>query len=476
MTATTTGHATTAGLQAGSHVRARAASEFVQAAGEHTQSVVERTDLRLIARHMYTLMARNIASDGFLFADPTDPSRFSTPGAVIAAPSYPANSPGVDQDYVFNWTRDAAIVTMEVAAAGLPSRGDGVEPLEDYVRFAAICQGNAIPTLAHACFTIEGQSRPWTEQNDGPALQSLAIMQAFDQLDGQTQDLARQVIGRNLDWLLGTYQQPTTNLWEEHHGYSFFARAVQLRFLREISTNQIGVHVPEATAGAVAWLQDALNRHWDGSRFLSLIADDNGGAPTDPAGPGYDPNIDIVMAAVYGAVALTDTRLLATAAQLRAQWSDPSSDCVYQINIADARLGIGPMTGRYPGDTYDGDLSDHVLGGHPWALTTCNFAELYYRLAAGVRAMGSLPFDELSAPFFHQVGIGADTAPHDAVGALEEAGDRMLKAVIYHSDNLELSEQFDAWSGFTRSVRNLTWSYAAYLSAVRAKTGLNVQG
>ena len=51
----------------------------------------------------------------------------------------------------------------------------------------------------------------------------------------------------------------------------------------------------------------------------------------------------------------------------------------------------------------------------------------------------------------------------------------MLRAVIYHSDNLELSEQFDGVSGYEKSVRNLTWSYAAFLSAVRAKTGQSVK-
>jgi glucoamylase len=45
----------------------------------------------------------------------------------------------------------------------------------------------------------------------------------------------------------------------------------------------------------------------------------------------------------------------------------------------------------------------------------------------------------------------------------------MLRALIYHSDNLELSEQFDRDSGFEKSVSNLTWSYAAFLSAVRAR-------
>ncbi|MDP9793765.1 glucoamylase [Catenuloplanes nepalensis] len=467
MTATT--------LEPDTHTRARTGSEYAGQQSQNVQAGVRRTDFRVIAQHMFSLMMRNVATDGFLFEDPVEPGRFSAPGCVIAAPSYPANSPGVDQDYVFNWTRDAAITAMELAAAGMPARPSaGVQPLEDYVRFAAICQGNAIPTLAHACFTVEGVSRPWTEQNDGPALQTLAILQAFAQLDEPTQAIARQVIGRNLDFLAEAYRQQTTNLWEEHAGYSFFARSVQLRCFREISANTIGITVPAGWQDATDWLQNALATHWDGTRYLSLIGD--GAPPTDPAGPGYDPNIDIVMAAIYGAIPVTDTRLLATAAELRAQWADPQAPTVYPVNLTDQQLGIGPMVGRYPGDTYDGEVSDPVPGGHPWALTTCNFAELYYRLAAEVRAGGSVPYDALSAPLFTQIGVTDGTSPQDTATALEQAGDRMLQAVIYHSDNLELSEQFDGTTGYCRSVSNLTWSYAAYLSAVRAKTGLNVQG
>jgi len=64
----------------------------------------------------------------------------------------------------------------------------------------------------------------------------------------------------------------------------------------------------------------------------------------------------------------------------------------------------------------------------------------------------------------------------DVITKLQDAGDAMLAAVIYHSDLLELSEQFDGVTGYEKSVRNLTWSYAAFLSAVRARTGQNVQG
>jgi glucoamylase len=347
--------------------------------------------------------------------------------------------------------------------------GTGVQPLIDYVNFAKVCQDNAAPTLAHACFTIEGQSRPWTEQADGPAVQTLAMLRAFPQLDEATQMLAVKVIAKNLRFLLGTYQEPTFNLWEEHQGYSFFVTAVQLKCLQAISANTYGIKVPSGTAEAMAWMEGALQAHWNGTCYLSVLAQPPGDGAPAPVTAGYDPNIDIVMASVYGAVPATDTKLLATAAQLRRQWADSGSDVVYPINMSDASLGIGPVLGRYPGDTYDGDVAHPVPGGHPWALCTCNFAELYYNLANEIATAQAVPFDDLSSEFFGQVGIAPDAKPTDAVAALRNAGDAMLQAVIYHSDHLELSEQFDATTGYEKSVSNLSWSYASFLSAIRAR-------
>jgi glucoamylase len=192
--------------------------------------------------------------------------------------------------------------------------------------------------------------------------------------------------------------------------------------------------------------------------------------PTDYRAP-YDPNIDIVMAAIYGAIQVIDTKLLATAAQLRSQWADPSSPYFYPINGADQQRGFGPLLGRYPGDVYDGD-TDTQVGDHPWAVSTANFAELYYRLAAQITTAGTIPLDSLSESFFSQVSITADTTTAAAATALQAAGDQMLQAVIFHSDNLELSEQFDATTGYEKSVSNLTWSYASFLSAVRARTAV----
>ncbi|MEU0886117.1 glycoside hydrolase family 15 protein [Lentzea sp. NPDC005914] len=437
-------------------------------------------DLASLVPIMYTFMFRNIASDGFIFSDPQAPgdiSRDSKPGCVIAAPSFPADTPGIDEDYVFNWVRDGAITAMEVAKAGMPtSPGGTVQTLNDFVTFADLCHSNAQPPLTkgHACFTIAGDARPWTEQNDGPALQSITILAAFEQLDAGTQKRAVDLVNSNVAFLLGVYQDPTTNLWEEHSGFSFFARSAQLRCFEEIQASTIaGIDKPAGLRPAINWLRQALVGHWDGSKYVSMMADPGNGAQPSPQNPvvsGYDPNIDIVQSAVYGAVPVTDTKLLATAAQLRSQWEE-GGIAFYPINKADKEnFGIGPLFGRYPGDVYDGDTAHPVLGGHPWALSTCNVAELHYKLAAEIKSSRKVPVDTLSAPFFAQSGIDASTAPAAAAAALVATGDAMVRAVVYHSDHLELSEQFDGTSGYERSVHNLTWSYAAYLSAMRART------
>ena len=113
---------------------------------------------------------------------------------------------------------------------------------------------------------------------------------------------------------------------------------------------------------------------------------------------------------------------------------------------------------------YDGDTGAQV-GDHPWAVSTANFAELYYRLAKQVTTAGTIPLDSLSAGFFSQVGVGASTTPAAVAAALQGAGDQMLQAVIFHSDNLELSDQFDATTGYEKSVNNLG---ASGLSSGRA--------
>jgi glucoamylase len=422
---------------------------------------VTQVNLASVAKYMFWLMFRNVASDGLVFDDPVHAGIVSAPGCVLASPSWENSEAHVSQDYVYHWTRDAAIVAVELAWAYADGTMPDSQPLVDYVTFSQTCQ-QAGGDFDRASYYINGTQRPWTDQTDGPALQTLALLAIYPQLDGATQATAVALINANLNFLGSAYQGQTYNLWEEEYGYSFFARSAQLRCFQAIAANTIGVTVPSWLPSALTWLTGALDSHWNGQLYQSILP-----VPADYHAP-YDPNIDIVQSAIYGAESVTDPRLLATAAQLRSQWDDPASKYFYPINAADGAQGLGPLLGRYPGDVYDGDTDDQA-GDHPWALCTANFAELYYRLAKAITASGTVPADSLSATFLSQVGVTSATAVAAAATALRSAGDKMLQAVVYHSDHFELSEQFDAVTGFEKSVANLSWSYAAFLSAVRAR-------
>lgn len=433
------------------------------------------TDLTVVAGFMVSLMLRNVASDGFVFVDPGDlqrdggQPRLSRPGCIIASPSFPESLATVDQNYVWNWVRDAAITAIEIAAAQLPVDSDtGSGPLQDYVAFADTCQQNAVGDLSYAVFTIDGQPRiEWSHQHDGPALQALALLRAWDQLDDAAEQVARRVLANDVTFVLQRYQQPRFNLWEEVEGQSFFTRSVQLRCLQQVKDNAFGLPVPDGIDEAITWLTARLADHWNDANgyYVSVIE-------PHPPRDGYDPNIDIILAAIYGAVQVTDPRLLATAAKLRLQWEDPASPVFYPINQADSKQDMGPLLGRYPSDSYDGDFTDDGPGpqatDHPWAVCSAALAELYYRVAAAVSG-GTVPTGQLAQPFFDQIGITAAASGPTAAQALKDAGDRILRAIVHHSDHLELSEQFDGRTGYEKSVRNLTWSYATFLSAMRAR-------
>ncbi len=288
------------------------------------------------------------------------------------------------------------------------------------------------------------------------------------------QEQAADVIAGDLGYLLdgNRYQAPTVTHWEDTYGQSLFARCVQLRCLNEVVAQgqTLGLTVPTGAATAAQWLAEEISAHWSkqDSYYISVLGAER--LSGDPQAP-YDPSIDPILACVYGAgIEPTDPQLLSTAAQVRAQWS-AGGTAAYPINAADSVIGLGPVLGRYLGDEYDG-LSLTSDTGHPWAVCTCGFAQLYYELASAIGGGAAVPSDQLAAEFLQQLGVTSSTPSAQAVGTLRTAGDNMLNAVIYHSSNYELSEQFDQQTGYERSVSNLTWSYAAYISAVAVRSNI----
>ena len=116
--------------------------------------------------------------------------------------------------------------------------------------------------------------------------------------------------------------------------------------------------------------------------------------------------------------------------------------------------------------------------GHPWALCTANFVRLYYALANTITQtqIRQCPWTTCPRNSSARSRYLASTSPSQAASNLQDYADQMLNALVFHSDNLELSKQFDKDTGFEKSVRDLTWSYASFLAAVRAKTGHSVLG
>lgn len=452
--------------------------------------------LPAIAPAMFHLMMRNVATAGVQYTDPSPPvpggdESISLPGCVLASPSFPQDPSSGKQNYVNNWTRDAAITMMEILAPGAPIGDDEVnERMIDYITFADACQRSAPPhEFCIACFRINGQPRCdadyqncWSAQSDGPALQTLAILGYYENLDGGVKTAARTVMERNLQFLLNPsddnepkgapgYKAMTFSPWEEEKGYSFFARAAQLKCLLAIQKQPLDLTVPDGLDDAVTWLDGQLDEHWDDPNGYYCTFEPGTPVTPPPAEKHrdpYDPNSDVLMACIYGAVAVTEPKLLATAAKVRAVYDNKESG--YPVNQTDHDLGYGPLVGRYPGDYYDGDVKDAPGNkDHPWALCSCNLAEIYYRLASVIENDNTaLPTGQLVDQFYAQIDLPANPDPQDAIGALRAAGDSILNAVVFHSDNLELSEQFDQTTGFEKSVSNLTWSYAAFLSAVRS--------
>jgi hypothetical protein len=116
----------------------------------------------------------------------------------------------------------------------------------------------------------------------------------------------------------------------------------------------------------------------------------------------------------------------------------------YRINSVrtDGRgIGLGVALGRYPEDIYTGTGFGEA---NPWFLSTLAAAEFLCRLS--------------TEPAFARSRTN-----------LLELADRQFARVHHHMlPDGGLPEQFDRNIGYVRGARDLTWSYASYLTAYRA--------
>ncbi|CAH7689994.1 Six-hairpin glycosidase-like protein [Phakopsora pachyrhizi] len=175
---------------------------------------------------------------------------------------------------------------------------------------------------------------------------------------------------------------------------------------------------------------------------------------------------------------------------------------LYPIN--NLKSGMGIAIGRYPEDEYDGIVGNSI--GHPWFLCTHATAEMVYLAINQIQKnQKTIKINKTNRSFFSRFlknkrSERSDKSYDDQddflVGEKElgsgfdiERGDPRFRVILREmkvwadefliqvsqrfSDNTNgsMSEQINRFNGKMRGARELTWSYASFLTATDARQG-----
>ncbi|KAJ1761181.1 hypothetical protein LPJ58_001333 [Coemansia sp. RSA 1591] len=390
------------------------------------------------------------------FASSSDGNGDARAGAICASPSRK------HPDYYYAWTRDSALVVLEVIAWLDNNKLDYMlkdelkQRLDDYVEFTRHLQGlkNLKYGLGEAKFHMDGTAfrAPWCNaQTDGPALRARAILaytqHVIKQANGDTTRAHElfALVRTDLDYVTKVWMHlGNCDIWEESRGMHFYTLLAQKTALEEgarmahtLDVDNSVAHVYERAAQEIA---HKLPEFWDVDHgYIVATLNKTGGIQTKNS------NLDaqVLLAALHHGTPklLTSRAVAATVNRLVHVF-----DRLYVVNhvqrtkIDGQWVDVAAAVGRYPEDVYDGDGS---RGGNPWSLLTSSVAEYHYRLAVH---MGNGPLAQY----------------------LVQVGDTYMARVARHTDaDHTMREQWDKSSGYGRGAVHLTWSYAAHTSASR---------
>ncbi|KAJ5951513.1 Six-hairpin glycosidase [Penicillium vulpinum] len=392
------------------------------------------------------------------------------PGIVIASPS--TSSP----DYFYTWTRDSALVFKTLVDMFRNGDTDLLTVIEEYINAQAYLQTVSNPSgslsggggLAEPKFNADETAftgswgRP---QRDGPALRATALISfgqwliANDYTNYAT-NIVWPVVRNDLSYVAQYWNQTGFDLWEEVQGSSFFTIAAQHRALVEGSTfaKQVGSSCSYCDSQAPQVLC-FLQSFWTGSYILANF----GGGRS-----GKDANTLLGSIQTFDPEAgCDDTTFQPCSARALANHKavTDSFRSIYNVNSG---LGAGKAVavGRYQEDSY--------YNGNPWYLCTLAAAEQLYDAIYTWNRQGSLTITSVSLSFFKDLYGSAATGTYASssdtyaaiVSAVKTYADGYVSVVEkYAPASGSLAEQFARADGTPLSARDLTWSYAALLTA-----------
>ncbi|KAL2886186.1 glycosyl hydrolase family 15 [Ceratocystis lukuohia] len=402
----------------------------------------------------------------------------ASPGIVVASPSKS------DPDYWYTWTRDAGLVLKELIDNVNTNTELLLPEIENYVTSQAHLQTVSNPSgtlalgtgLAEPKFNVDmtqftgAWGRP---QRDGPALRATALIGYYNYLldnEISTDCKLWQVIQNDLNYVAQYWNNTGFDLWEEVQGSSFFTVGAQYRALAEGSA--LAARLGKAHTGYDAVSPQILcylQTFWSSSKghIVSNVQ-------TNVGRTGLDANSALLSIHLFDpAVGCDDSTFQPCAPKqlITTKKLIDSFRTVYSINSGKA-AGTAIAIGRYAEDVY--------YNGNPWYLCTLAVAEQLYDSVIAWKAAGSITVTSTSLPFFTDLlpSLTAGTYASDSstfqsiITAVTNYADGFVEIVkTYTPSDGSLAEQFDKSNGTPLSAHDLTWSYAAFLSATERRAG-----
>lgn len=382
-------------------------------------------------------------------------------GSIVASPVLAAWDP--DPDYFFHWFRDSAIVIDAIRvlhedgtlgpealvhfrdfvgfSLSLPHREPVTNATKTKVDFIQYLRPEGELAAVHpddvaaetrvnpdGTLDISRWSRP---QHDGPALRLITVLRWLSSgiaLDADSRAEASRLAVCDIDFILRHLGEPAYDMWEEEQGQHYYTLRAEATALARAASWLPDAAKAQACRAAVSTLHRRLDGFWfekDGFYSSRLSGD-----PTKYL------DISVIFAVIHAddegpLHSLRDVRLLATLHKLEELF-----DGLYPINQGRPQ-DRAPAMGRFASDVY--------FSGGAYYFATLAAAEFYYRLAAECAG-------ELARSYFAK-------------------GNAFLETVrAFTPASGELSEQFDRATGQQVSAKKLAWSYAAFITAIAARS------
>jgi glucoamylase len=300
-------------------------------------------------------------------------------------------------------------------------------------------------------------------QADGPALRTLAMLRWWQQLPRERQTLRSamsELIRGDLAFTLSCGNKPSHDIWEEERGYHYYTQLLTAEALTSgaLWLRQAGQH---AEARPFSMAAEELLAHLD--KLWNVSGGFYRSRTQVAAG---DPRKELDSAVILGIVhagrasgrhSVLDPKAQATLAALEELF-----EAEYAINH-NRPPGRGVAFGRYANDRY--------YSGGAYYFSTLAAAEFYFRLAAALGSGAQLPITPENLRFRQRLGLADAAADPGALASLaQQHGDEIMRTVqTFTPASGELSEQFDRTTGVQTSAKQLTWSYAAFITAAASR-------